>query len=64
MQLGKNGLMCYAYPFVVSLFIAKGKPPNLEDYLKSFLEDLIALQIEWLQFEEICYSIELSSFVC
>ncbi len=38
-------LMCYAYQFVASLFIAKGKLPNLEDYLKSFLEELIALQI-------------------
>ncbi len=52
-------------PFVVSLLIGKGKPANLEDYLKPFLEELIALQIEGLQFKEIfCYSIEVSSFVC
>jgi hypothetical protein len=53
-----------ALPFVVSLFIGKGKPTNLEDYLKPFLEELIALQTEGLQFEDICYSIEVSSFVC
>lgn len=53
-----------ARPFVVSLFIGKGKPPNLQDYLKPFLEELIDLQSEGLQFEEICYSIEVSSFVC
>ncbi len=53
-----------ARPFVVSLFIGKGKPPNLEDYLKPFLEELIALQSEGLQLEDICYSIEVSSFVC
>jgi hypothetical protein len=52
-------------PFVVSLLIGKAKPANLEDYLKPFLEELIALQIEGLQFKEIfCYSIEVSSFVC
>jgi hypothetical protein len=52
-------------PFVVSLLIGKGKPANLEDYLKPFLEELIALQIEGLQFKEIFfYSIEVSSFVC
>jgi hypothetical protein len=53
-----------ALPFVVSLFIGKGKPTNLEDYLKPILEELIALQTEGLQFEDFCYSIEVSSFVC
>jgi hypothetical protein len=42
-------------PFVVSLLIGKAKPANLEDYLKPFLEELIALQIEGLQFKEIFF---------
>ncbi|XP_045023694.1 uncharacterized protein LOC123468102 [Daphnia magna] len=53
-----------ALPFVISVFVGKGKPPNLEEYLRPFLEELMALQSEDLECMGITYSIEMSSFVC
>ncbi|KZR97269.1 Uncharacterized protein APZ42_007949, partial [Daphnia magna] len=53
-----------ALPFVISVFVGKGKPPNLEEYLRPFLEELMALQSEGLECMGITYSIEMSSFVC
>lgn len=51
-------------PFVVSIFAGKGKPPNLEEYLRPFLTELIQLQSESLKFENKFYYVEITSFVC
>jgi hypothetical protein len=51
-------------PFIVSIFAGKGKPPNLEDFLRPFLTELIQLQNEGLEFEDKFYSVEITSFVC
>ncbi|KZS07316.1 Uncharacterized protein APZ42_029003 [Daphnia magna] len=53
-----------ALPFVISVFVGKGKPTNLEEYLRPFLEELVALQSKVLKFKGLTYSIEISSFVC
>jgi hypothetical protein len=53
-----------AQPFVVSIFAGKGKPPNLEEYLRPFLEEIIQLQHEDLEFEGNLYKVEIASFVC
>jgi hypothetical protein len=38
-------------PFVVSIFAGQGKPPNLEEYLRPFLDEILQLQHEDLEFE-------------
>jgi hypothetical protein len=51
-------------PFVVSIFAGKGKPPNLEEYVRPFLTKLILLQSQGLDFEGKVCSVEVASFVC
>lgn len=38
-------------PFVIRIFSGKGKPPNIEEYPRLFLTELIQLQVEGLEFE-------------
>ncbi|EFX74070.1 hypothetical protein DAPPUDRAFT_324697 [Daphnia pulex] len=51
-------------PFMVSLFAGKGKPSNLEKFLRPFLTELIQLQSEGSEFEGKVYAVEITSFVC
>jgi hypothetical protein len=49
---------------LLSAFLLVRETYQTSNIIQNHIEELIALQIKGFQFKEICYSIEVSSFVC
>jgi len=51
-------------PFVVGLLCGDGKPDPLDVYLNPFLEELLALVVNGLEFQNSTYDVKVRCFIC
>ncbi len=51
-------------PFVVSVFCGESKPPDLEEYLRNFIDEMLLLEKRSLKVGTRSYHVELKSIIC
>ncbi|ESO00755.1 hypothetical protein HELRODRAFT_127285, partial [Helobdella robusta] len=53
-----------AAPFVVGVFSGTGKPENVEEYLKEFIDELINILKNGFHINSIFYKVIFDCFIC